>query len=454
MFEVHGLGGAMTSIPETRYAKRGDSYIAYHVMGTGPFDLVLVPGFISHLELQMESPLCVSFFSRLASFCRLIRFDKRGTGLSDRLSGVQSLEERMDDVRAVMDAANSSRAALCGFSEGGPMSILFCATYPDRVSALALYGTMARLAWAPDNSWGRTDEQQQALLAMIEQWWGQGISIDMYSPSLSGNEEVRKAIGRIERSSASPGAAQLIQRMNYEIDVRHVLPTIQAPTLVIHRTGDVPVNVRHGRYLGREIRGAKYVELPGVDHLPWVGDSTTIVNEIRDFLTREQQAADFDPDRVLASVLFTDIVGSTELAGRMGDRAWLKLLDEHHKIVRGQVDRFRGREIDTAGDGFFAAFDGPARAVRCGQAITGAAKGLGVQVRAGVHTGECEKAGKKLAGIAVHIGARVMSLAGPNEVLVSSTVKDLVAGSGLHFESRGSHVLKGVEGEWSLYAVN
>ena len=444
----------MSSMPETRYAKRGDSYIAYQVMGTGPFDLVLVPGFISHLDLQMEQPALVSFFSRLTRFCRLIKFDKRGTGLSDRVSGIPTLEERMDDVRAVMDAANSSRAALFGFSEGGPMSILFCATYPQRTSALVLYGSMARYAWAPDNPWGRTEEQLAARLTSIEQTWGQGKSVDLFCPSLSRDEEMRKYFGRLERASASPGAAQTILRMNHQIDVRRLLPMIQVPTLVIHRTGDLPVSVEHGRYMGREIRGAKYVEFPGADHLPWVGDTNSIMSEIETFLTTDHHATDIDPDRVLASVLFTDIVGSTELAGKLGDRAWLKLLDDHHKAVRQQVDRYRGREIDTAGDGFLAAFDGPARAVRCGQAITGAVKDLGVQVRAGVHTGECERAGKKLAGIAVHIGARVMSLARPNEVLVSSTVRDLVAGSGLHFESRGSHVLKGVDGEWNLFAAH
>lgn len=443
----------MAGMPETRYAKRGDSYIAYQVMGTGPFDLVLVPGFISHVELHMEQPLPAQFFSRVASFCRLIRFDKRGTGLSDRLSGIPTLEERMDDVRAVMDAANSSRAALFGFSEGGPMSILFSATYPERTSALVLYGSTARFAWAPDNPWGRTDEQLAARLKMIEQTWGQGKSLDVWAPSLSGNDELRRLTGRFERAGATPGAAQAIMRMNHEIDVRHILPTVRSPTLVLHRTGDLAVSVEHGRYAAKRIRGAKYVEFPGPDHLPWAGDSNSIIKEVEDFLT-ENNASEPDSDRILASVLFADIVGSTELAGKLGDRAWMKLLEDHHRIVQQQVDRHRGQVIDTAGDGLFATFDGPARAVRCGQAITGAVKGLGVQMRAGVHTGECEKAGQKLAGIAVHIGARVMSLARPDEVLVSSTVKDLVAGSGLQFESRGAHALKGVEGEWNLFAAH
>jgi pimeloyl-ACP methyl ester carboxylesterase len=266
----------MSSMPETRYAKSGDTYVAYQVMGEGPFDLVFVPGFISHLDMQLELPLTASFFARLASFCRLIRFDKRGTGLSDRLSGIPTLEERMDDVRAVMDAAGSTRAALLGFSQGGPMSIVFSATYPQRTSALILYGAYARWAWAPDNPWGQTDEQMAASLKWIEENWGQGKSVDLYSPSLAGDEELRKFVGRLERASASPGAAQVISHLGSVIDVRHVLPTIGVPTLVLHRTGDLSVNVEHGRYLARHIKGVKYVEFPGVDHNPWVGDANAM----------------------------------------------------------------------------------------------------------------------------------------------------------------------------------
>jgi class 3 adenylate cyclase len=443
----------MSSMPETRYAKSGDTYIAYQVMGEGPFDLVLVPGFISHLDMQLEMPLTASFFARLASFCRLIRFDKRGTGLSDRVSAIPTLEERMDDVRAVMDAAGSTRAALLGFSEGGPMSIVFAATYPQRTSALILYGAFAREAWAPDNPWGTTDEQLAASLKSREENWGQGKSVDRFSPSLAGDEELRKFTGRLERASASLGAALTLIRMSQGIDVRHVLPTVGVPTLVLHRTGDLPVNVENGRYLARHIKGAKYVEFPGIDHNPWVGDANSILGEIEAFLTGARREIDPDLDRVLATVLFTDIVGSTTRVVELGDRAWKDLLTQHHLLVREQLRRHRGREINTAGDGFLAAFDGPARAVRCGRAIADAVKKLGIHIRAGVHTGECEVMGEELGGIAVHIGARIGALAAADQVLVSSTVRDLVAGSGLSFEDRGTHTLKGVPGEWHLLAA-
>jgi class 3 adenylate cyclase/pimeloyl-ACP methyl ester carboxylesterase len=442
----------MSSMPETRYAKSGDTYIAYQIMGEGPFDLVFVPGFISHVEMQMELPIYAQFFERLASFCRVIRFDKRGTGLSDRLSGIPTLEERMDDVRAVMDAAGSARAALFCMSEGGPMSIVFSATHPQRTSALILYGCSARFAWAPDNPWGTTDEQVAATAKAREQNWGLGKSIDMFMPSLAGDEELRKFVGRWERASATPGAANIVRQMSQGIDVRHVLPTIGVPTLVMHRTGDV-LNVEHGRYLARNIRGVKYVEFPGIDHSPWAGDSKPILGEIEEFLTGQRRENEADVDRVLATVLFTDIVGSTERAVQLGDRAWKDLLNRHHLIVREELRRHRGREINTLGDGFLAAFDGPARAVRCGQTIADSVKKLGIHIRAGVHTGECEVMGDDLGGIAVHIGARIGALAAPDEVLVSSTVRDLVAGSGLNFEARGSHSLKGVPGDWHLLAA-
>jgi class 3 adenylate cyclase/pimeloyl-ACP methyl ester carboxylesterase len=443
----------MISMPETRYAKSGDTYIAYQVMGDGPFDLVFVPGFLTHLDVQMEQPLYASFMRRLASFCRLIRFDKRGTGLSDRSSGIPTLEERMDDVRAVMDAVGSTRAAILGMSEGGPMSIVFAATYPQRTSALILYGSFARWAWAPDNAWGRTDEQLEAGLKMREETWGQGNFIDLFMPSLAGDEELRKLVGRFERASASPGAGLAFIRMNHGIDVRHVLPTIGVPTLVLHRTGDLPTNVEHGRYLARHIEGAKYVEFPGIDHNPWAGDANSIGGEIESFLTGQRREIETESDRVLATILFTDIVGSTNRLVELGDRKWKDLLTQHHSLVREQLARHRGREIDTAGDGFLAAFDGPARAVRCGRAIVESVRKLGIHVRAGVHTGECEMIGEKLGGIAVHIGARIGALAGPDEVLVSRTVSDLVAGSGLRFEERGTHSLKGVPGSWQLLAA-
>jgi class 3 adenylate cyclase len=441
----------MTSMPTTRYAKSGDVHIAYQVMGTGPFDLLYVPSHVSHLERQMEEPRSARWFERLSSFCRLIRFDKRGTGLSDRVSAIPTLEERMDDVRAVMDAVASKQAALLGSSEGGPMSILFSATYPQRTSRLILYGGMARVAWAVGYPWGRTAEQFAARLKVAEENWGQGRSVEIMTPSLAGNAEYRTWVSRFERDCATPRAYRALAQMNYEIDVRHVLPTVSVPTLVLHRTGDRACNVEHGRYLAQHIPEAKYVEFPGDDHLPWVGDVDALYDEIQAFLTGVRSSPEHD--RVLTTVLFTDVVDATKRASEIGDRAWKELLNQHNFLVRQQLQRHRGREIDTAGDGFLATFDGPARAVRCGRAIADAVKTLGIRVRAGVHTGECEVIGEKLGGIAVHIGARVAAVAAPDEVLVSSTVKDFVAGSGLRFESRGVHVLKGVPGEWTLLAA-
>jgi class 3 adenylate cyclase/pimeloyl-ACP methyl ester carboxylesterase len=441
----------MARKPETRYAKSGDTHIAYQLTGSAPLDLVLVPGFISHLELGWEEPRSARYLERLSSFCRLIRFDKRGTGLSDRGGPLPTLEERMDDVRAVMDAVGSQRAAVCGFSEGAAMSILFSATYPQRTSALVLIGGCARYAWAPDYTWGRTDEQLAASLKFVDEKWGRGETVAALAPSLTANDEYRRWMATCERAGASPGAVQALHKMNQDIDVRHVLSTVAVPTLVMHRLGDRAVNVEHGRFLAAHIPNAQYVECPGEDHHPWAGDTGSICDEIQTFLTGVRGT--HEADRVLATVLFTDIVGATQHAAQLGDRAWKDLLGQHHYLVRQELERHRGREIDTAGDGFFAAFDGPARAVRCARGIAEAVKGLNIQVRAGVHTGECEVMGEKLGGIAVHIGARMTALALAGEVLVSSTVKDLVAGSGLHFENRGVHVLKGVPGEWNLFAA-
>lgn len=422
-------------------------------MGEGPFDLVFIPGFVSHLDLLMEWRLAANFFRRLSSFCRLILFDKRGTGLSDRTGPIPTIEDRMDDVRAVMDAAGSERAALMGFSEGGPMSIVFAATYPQRTSALILHGAFARWAWAPDNAWGRTEEEQAALYTSIEEKWGQGHFINWVCPSVTDDQELRSWFARFERSSASPGAAQTVMRMNYAIDVRQVLSTIGVPTLVLHRIGDLLVGVEHGRYLARHIKGARFAEFPSADHVPWVGDSNSILGEIESFLTGQRRDVETESDRVLATILFTDIIEATNRLVELGDRGWKDLLTQHHSLVRDQLARHRGREIDTAGDGFLAAFDGPARAVRCGRAIADSVRRLGIHVRAGVHTGECEVIGEKLGGIAVHIGARIGAIAAPDEVLVSRTVSDLVAGSGLRFEDRGAHVLKGVPGRWQLLAA-
>lgn len=436
---------------ETSYARSGDVHIAYQVVGNGPPDLVFVPGFVSHVERVWDEPRGQLFLHRLASFCRVILFDKRGTGLSDRVGTIPTLEQRMDDVRAVMDATGTGRAAIMGVSEGGPMSVLFAATYPERTSALILFGAMARQAWAADYPWGRTPDEMESRLASVEQTWGTGASGDLFSPGHAGDDDYRKWLAAFERSSASPGAALAVIRMNMEIDVRHVLPAIRVPALVLHRIGDRAVPVEHGRYLAAQLPIAKYVELEGIDHFPWAGDVHPLIEAIARWLPGVRHAP--EPDRVLVTVLFTDIVGATEHASTLGDRGWRDLVIRHHTVVRQQLERFRGREIDTAGDGFLAAFDGPARAVRAACAVSDAVRPLAIQIRAGLHTGECEVIGDKLGGIAVHIGARVAALASPDEVLVSSTVKDLVAGSGLRFQERGAHVLRGVPGEWQLFAV-
>ena len=440
----------MPSPHKTQYAKSGDLHIAYQVTGTGPLDLVFVPGFVSHLEYQWEHPESARFFERLSSFSRLIRFDKRGTGLSDRVGGIPTLEQRMDDVRAVMDAVGSERAALFGISEGGPMSLLFAATYPERTSALVLYGSYARRAWAPDHPFGRTDEEMGRIIETMEREWGGPVGVEIWVPSMAGDERFRQWWANYLRLAGSPGTAVSVMRMNMEIDVRHVLPAVRVPTLVIHRTGDRLTRVEQGRYLAERIPAARLAELPGDDHVPFF-NSDQIIDEVEEFLTGTRHAT--EADRVLATVLFTDIVGSTERAAALGDRKWRDLLDGYYALARRELARFRGREIDTAGDGFFAAFDGPARAIRCAAALTAGVRSLGIEIRAGLHTGECEVIGQKVGGIVVHIGARVAGLAKPGEVLVSSTVKDLVAGSGLGFEERGAHTLKGVPGEWRLYAV-
>ncbi len=434
--------------PETRYAKSGEVNIAYQVVGDGPLDLVFVPGWISHLEVGWEEPSFARFLRRLASFSRLILFDKRGTGLSDRVSVMElpTLEQRMDDVRAVMDAAGSERAALFGVSEGGPMSVLFAATYPRRTSALILYGSMARRAeFVP------TDEQLQQISEALERTWGQAMDTGLWAPSRAHDQQFKEWLARLGRLGASPGAGAALIRMMMQMDVRHVLPAIRVPTLVIHRIGDRAVAIDLGRQLAQEIPGAKFVELPGDDHFPSAGDADAILDEIQEFLTGVRPAP--EPDRVLATVLFTDIVGSTQRAAELGDRRWRDLLDSYYALSRRELDHFRGREVKTMGDGFLATFDGPARGIRCASAISETVGQLGIAIRAGLHTGECEVMGEDIGGIAVHIGARVATEAAANEVLVSSTVKDLVAGSGIGFEDRGPHRLKGVPEEWRLFAV-
>ena len=441
----------MTTPPKTQYAKSGSVHIAYQAVGKGALDLVLVPGWVSHIEYAWEDPWMSPFLHRLASFSRLILLDRRGTGLSDRVAELPSLEQRIDDVRAVMDAVGSQRAALFGISEGGPMCTMFAATYPERTSALVLYGTFARLTRAPDYPIGLSREQLGIFLDRVEESWGAGLSADYFVPSLSNDERFRQSWARFERLAVSPAGARALISMLYETDARHILPVIRVPTLIVQRVGDQVSRVDGARYMAERIAGAKYLELPGADHFPWVGDIDSILDPVEEFLTGTR--AEREPDRVLATVLFTDIVGSTERAAAIGDRRWRELLDGYYAISRRELPRFRGREVDTAGDGFFAAFDGPARAVRCAEAIGVGVRSLGIEVRAGLHTGECEVMGDKVGGIAVHIGARVAALARPGEVLVSNTVKDLVAGSGLVFEERGEHTLKGVPGEWRLYAV-
>jgi len=436
--------------PPVRYTRSGEVSIAYQVVGDGPIDLILVPGFVSDVELAWEEPSLANFYGRLASFGRLILFDKRGTGLSDRVAGVPTLEERMDDVRAVMDAAGCDRAAIFGVSEGGPMSLLFGATYPRRIAAIVVYGSYARTLRAPDYPWGEERGSRAARAAKVERTWPLALA-ESLAPSRVGDQRFESWLITYLRHGASPAAAAALYRMNQEIDVRAALPAIRVPCLILHRTDDSLTPVGHGRYLSDKIPGAKFVELNGKDHLPFVGDGDAIVDEIQEFLTGLRPGP--EPSRVLATVLFTDIVDSTRRAAELGDHAWRDVLSSYYELVRRTLGRFQGRELDTAGDGFLASFDGPARAIRCACSITEEMARLGIAVRAGLHTGECEVTDDHLIGIAVHVGARVAALAGPGEVLVSSTVRDLVAGSGIVFTGRGAHVLKGLPGRRPLFAA-
>jgi class 3 adenylate cyclase len=441
--------------PKTRYARSGEVNIAYQVAGEGPIDLVYVPGWVSNLETAWEDPHVCRFLERLASFSRLILFDKRGTGLSDRVSirELPTLEQRMDDVRAVMDAAESERAALFGASEGGVMCALFAATYPDRTAALVLYGTYAKGTSTADYPHGLAEQEgfDEFVGALGEIWDDAGGLLNVWAPSAAADPANQAAFGRYLRTGASPSAVEALTRMNAAADIRQVLPVIAVPTLVIHRSDDMIVPIAAGRDLAATIQGAKYVELPGEDHLWFHGDADAILGEVEEFLTGTR--APEDVDRVLATVMFTDIVDSTRTAAALGDRRWRELLGRHDALMRRELERHRGREVKTLGDGFLATFDGPARAIRCARSARDALRDLGVEVRAGLHTGECELIGEDLGGIAVNIGARVGSVAGPGEVLVSRTVTDLVAGSGIEFTERGVHSLKGVPGEWQLYAV-
>lgn len=409
---------------------------------------------MSNVEATWQSPERSAFFQRLASFCRLILFDKRGTGMSDRSSQIFTLEQRMHDVQAVLDAVGSERATLFGISEGGPMSLLYAATYPERTSALILYGSYAKRTWAPDYPFGWKNEQWDRVLGNFERNWGtpDGVDLNMWAPSVARDVNAGHRMASYFRASASPGAVIAVMTMNREIDVRQVLPSIRVPTLILHRTAERVSEVGQARYMAQHIPGAKLVELSGEDHVPWIGDQDAILDEVEEFVTGARQVR--ESERVLATVLFVDIAGSTERVAAIGDRAWRGLLEAFQAKVREVLRQYRGQEIDTAGDGFLAAFDGPARAVRCAGAIRDAVRPIGVEVRCGLHTGECERSGEKLAGIAVHIGARVAGLAAAGEVLVSQTVRDLVAGSGLSFEARGTQILKGVPGEWRLFGVS
>lgn len=435
--------------PVTHYAKSGDVHIGYQVFGGGPVDLVLIPGFVSHIESYWEGPDFARWLLRLASFARVVMFDKRGTGLSDHVAELPTMDERMDDARAVMDAVGIERAALVGLSEGGPLAVLFAATYPERCRALVLYGSFARFS-----SWIPTPEAWNAFFGYIDQAWGTGGSLATFAPSHEHDPALRQWWGRCERLGASPAAAIALMRMNSQIDISDILSSVHVPTLVIHLTGDRTINVEGGRFLARHIAGARLLELPGDDHLFFVHEQTAAVmaDAIEEFLTGSVATA--VGDRVLATVLFTDIVGSTARAEQLGDQRWHNLLDAHHTTVRRELVRSRGNEVKSLGDGFLATFDGPARAVRCAQGIAEAVRPLGIQVRSGLHTGEIEITENEVQGIAVHIASRVAALAEPGEVLVSRTVRDLVAGSGLRFDERGRHLLKGLQEPMDLYAAS
>jgi class 3 adenylate cyclase len=441
--------------PKTQYARNGDVNIAYQVVGDGPIDLALVPGFISHLDLWWTIPETTAFTRRLASFSRLILFDKRGTGLSDPVSGLSSLEDRMEDLHAVLEAAGSERPALLGISEGGPMSILFAATYPDRVASLVLYGTYPTGKRGTGHFTPEFEDSAAAkfaeLRALIDEHWGEGLAIEWFAPNLAGSPTLRRTWGLFERAAASPGMVSTLLDSYLEIDVTGLLPALRVPTLVLHRAADTAIPVEGGRVIADLVPGARYVELSGNDHIPWLGDTDALLDEVEEFLTGTRHAP--ERERALATVLFTDIAGSTERAAVVGDRQWRELLERHHALVRDQLAVYGGREVKTMGDGFLATFDGPARAIRCASTIAERSSSEGIEVRAGVHTGECELIGEDVGGMAVHIGARVAERAAPGEVLVSGAVRDLVVGSGIDFADRGVHELKGVPGEWRLLAV-
>jgi class 3 adenylate cyclase len=436
----------------TRYAKSGDYHLAYSVTGEGPRDILYVPTWLSQIEHLWESPKVNHFFERSAHIGRLIMFDRRGSGMSDPIVGAPTLEEQMDDVNAVLDAAGGcDDVVLLAGLEGGPMACLYAATHPDRVRALILYSAWARVVQSEDIPWANPPEEREKLMEFLAETWGTGARLDGLAPSESNDPGFRAWYAKLERLAASPNQIRILQRLIGEYDVRSVLPSIRVPTLVMHRRDDSLIDPRHSEYIAERIPGAKLVMLEGSDNLMVAGDSEAILDEIEEFLTGTRQVR--APDRVLATVMFTDIVDSTRRASELGDRRWSQLLESHDELVRRKLEHWNGREIKTTGDGFLATFDGPARAIQCAKAIAYDVNSLGVAIRAGLHTGECEMRGDDVAGMAVHIGARVGSLAGPGEVLVSSTVKDLVVGSGIDFADHGEHELKGVPGGWRVYRV-
>jgi len=439
-------------MPDIRFATSDDISVAYSVNGDGPIDIVYVQGAWTHLEVEWELPTFRTFCERIGEFARFIRFDKRGMGMSDRVPGTATLETRMDDIRAVMDAVGSDRAALIGESEGGPLSMLFAAAHPERTRALILQGAEVRERTDDDWPWGEnTPEAFEASMAMLPERWGMGRSFQYMAPSLGDVDWGREWMGKIQRNAATPVAIEGFLRMAFDIDVRDVAPAINVPTLIFHAVDDALCHVENARFLARTIPGAKYVEHDSADHLPWFKDADAFIGELREFLTGDRGSAVVD--RVLATVLFTDIVGSTKMATELGDRRWREVLAEHHRIVRETVEQEQGREVDMAGDGILAAFDGPARAIRCARSIQRSVAPLGMKVRAGVHTGEVEVTSDGVAGVAVHVGARVSALAAADEVWVSDIVRQLTAGSGIEYRDRGPHQLKGVPGDWQLHSV-
>jgi class 3 adenylate cyclase len=435
-----------------RYAKSGDLHIAYIVEGDGPIDLMWIPPWISQVEYLWSERSLMRVMRRITSFARFITFDRRGSGLSDPFFGAPTLEDQMDDLIAVMDAVGSERVAIVGTLEGGPMATMFAATHPDRVSALVLYATFARATWAPGYEFAWPAEVRDAHMAELVEHWGEGRVVAGVAPSEASDPGFMEWGGRLERLAASPSTIRRLMDLIGEFDVRDVLPSIRVPTLVMHRRGDSFLKIEHSRYLAEQIPGARYLELEGSDNMFSLGDSEALLGEIEEHLTGVRHV--HEPDRMLATVLFTDICDSTRQAAEMGDSGWRSLLERHDALFRHALDRHRGREVKRTGDGFLATFDGPARAIRCAASVAEAMGSLGIQVRAGLHTGELEVMDGDLGGLAVHIAARVLDRASPSEVLVSGTVKDLVVGSGIGFEDRGEHELRGVPGEWRLYAVS